>query len=194
MDGHFVGSTMLPIGDIGMNFDEPEKSINGKLNKIDKAIDSLEGNTELQTITKELQAESYSQKESELTAEAKQIHRGLLRIQRSVSKRFEADTKKLFKKQMADIVSKFGQKSFYKASAMNVSDVFDFEMWVMQFEELGDEYLTEALMRAGEEFANSIDDVFILSDPRIEDYIGTRAKEYATIVNNTTKEKIDKLL
>jgi HK97 family phage portal protein len=194
MDGHFVGSTMLPIGEIGTNFEEPEKSIDGKLNKIDKAIEDIEKKSEIEILSKEINLTNQHTKESEVEIEKQQIHRALLRIQRRVSAKFEKATVKLFKKQQAEIIANFGTKSFYKASAMNVGDVFDFDAWVKEFEALGEPYIMEAVALAAEEFARSINGEFFLSDPRVAEYVGTRTTEYATIVNQTTKERIDKLL
>lgn len=113
-------------------------------------------------------------------------------IRSKVAKKFEKTLAGLIKKQGEAVLRELKNKKHFKFAEGDV--LFDFKEWQQKFEEAGKLHLAEAVKLAGEQFALSIGETFNIFSQDAQRYIGTRATEYATIINKTTKMKIDSLL
>jgi len=71
---------------------------------------------------------------------------------------------------------------------------FNYKQWVKEFEDAGEPHIAEALAMAAVNFSESIGETFDLTDPVSTKYVQARSHEYASMVNTTTKDRINQLV
>ena len=120
----------------------------------------------------------------------------LAEMERKVGKPFAKDLAKLFRLQGAEVVTNFRQKSKFMTFEKIHTTValFSFSKWQKLFEDKGKPYLSEAIKLSGENMADSLGEIWDFDSPEVQAQLGVRATKYSLSVNETTRNKITRIL
>lgn len=191
MNQHYLPMNMIPINELAPATTPPKSTL--FTDNLSAIQTSLSQDSPMQSITKEMLSILKKKKLSDMEVKKIRTLGQLTRLQNKISINFTRNLQNLFKKQEIEILTNLNRNKYLNNKFSSAAN-FDFKYWVEEFKKAGEPHIAEAIEQAGIQFANDIGSTFTLYDPTIQDYIGTRTENYATIVNSTTKNKIDDLL
>ena len=71
---------------------------------------------------------------------------------------------------------------------------FSYEEWAEKYEAAGQPFIAQAFRLAGQDLAKSIDETFDAVNPASVDWVNSRSYDYAQMVNNTTRDDINRIV
>jgi len=179
LDSFYLPFSIAPVG---------QRPVDKSDKILDEIISKTSGSTKaiLYNIKKK-------DEETELELEKIKASREVLKRADNIADEFKKDLVKLFKEQKEEVVKNL-LKQKKKTTHEVTGVIFDFDEWAEKFEKAGKPYIAQSIRESAASLATELGDIIDVTHPDIVNFINQQAIQYATIVNDTTVEEIDKII
>ncbi len=193
MDQHYIAGNLIPISSFGEEPQEESGAIE-TVKMLDGVVKMLESKTPFERVNQEMETIQKGLDARKADEKLFKVWKGLERIRERSITAFDRLMNKLFDEQRRAVLNNLRkQAAFWKQVTVNT--VFDYDEWVMRFQEEGEPLIARALKEAAEDLADNVGGTYDISgDPRAATFVNFESRQYAVSVNSTTQGKIDTIL
>ncbi len=194
MDQHYIAGNLIPIA--SASEPQEESAVVETVKILDGVVKMLEDKTPVEQVNREMVAIQQGLDERKADETLFKVWKSLERIRERSITAFDRLMNKLFDEQRRSVLNNLRkQVAFWSGKQVTVDTVFDYDEWVMRFEEEGQPLIARALTEAAEDLADNVGGSYDISgDPKAATFVNFESRQYAVNVNSTTQGKIDTLL
>ncbi len=200
MDQHYIAGNLIPIASSGEEPQEEETAamVIETVQQLDGVIKMLESKTPVERVNQEMETIQKGLNARKADEKLFKVWKSLERIRERSITAFDRLMNKLFDEQRRSVLNNLRKQAAFwggESKQVTVNTVFDYDEWVMRFEEAGEPLIARALREAAEDLADNVGGTYDISgDPRAATFVNFESRQYAVSVNSTTQGKIDTIL
>ncbi len=195
LDQHYIAGNLIPIASSGEEPQE-ESTVVETVKLLDGVVKMLESKTPVEQVNREMETIQKGLDGRKADEALFKVWKSLERIRERSITAFDRLMSRLFDEQRRAVLNNLRkQVAFWGGKQVTVNTVFDYDEWVMRFQEEGEPLIARALKESAEDLADNVGGTYDISgDPRAATFVNFESRQYAVRVNSTTQGKIDTIL